>query len=176
MLVTSVIQYFDLRHVSFTFEIMGRHSKEAKRNKQRRQKRKRRERSHSIQKLQPENSYTGTETSEAHAGEQTYNAVEELFAALDKHAEQNLAYWKQYVNELQSYRDVHPAIVTDSNNQIEVYVNGSKKGLSGLTRVSAGVYFSSLHKREERERHMCKVLRDRIEELARVVERLKTRN
>ncbi len=56
-------------------------------------------------------------------------------------------YWTGMQGYLESYKDVHPAIVCSENNDVEVYVH---KGMNGLPRVAMSEYFSSsIHEREQ---------------------------
>lgn len=90
---------------------------------------------------------------------------EDFWAALDKIGERNLEYWEQYRDSLESFKDVHPAIVCDKDNRVDVYVKGAHKGTEGLARVDIEHYFTTMHKRQETSQRMCIVLRNRIDEL-----------
>lgn len=99
-----------------------------------------------------------------------YVSAEGFLSALDKIGDQNYEYWKKYKETLESYKDVHPVVVVDDQNKVEVYVKGGHKGTGGLVRVSYEAYFSSLHEREGKSQHMCRVLWGRVEELEGVLE------
>ena len=75
---------------------------------------------------------------------------------------------------MESYKDVHPVIVCDSKNTVEVYVKGANKGMKGINRVSIEHYFSTVHEREQKSQRLCKILRNKIEELESQLEDSKT--
>ena len=93
------------------------------------------------------------------------NSDEPLFSILDRLAER---YWEKTgkdVDDVESYRDIHPTIVTDKDRHIEVLVAGERQDTSGIVRVSTEEYFSQLHKRELKSSSLCKSLRDQVETL-----------
>ena len=75
-------------------------------------------------------------------------------------------YWDMCVKEieeLENYRDAHPAFVTDEKRAASH--QQSHKGISGLVQISTEEYFKRIHKREEKAIELCKHMRDRVEEL-----------
>lgn len=95
---------------------------------------------------------------------------EDFFAALDRISDDNMKYWdmcvQKEIEELEQYHDGHPAFVTDEKRAVVVQVtNSAHRGSSGLLRVSMEEYFKRIHKREEKALELCKLMRDRIEEL-----------
>lgn len=95
---------------------------------------------------------------------------EDFFAALDRISDDNMKYWdmcvQKEIEELERYHDGHPAFVTDEKKAVVVQVtNSNHRGSSGLLRVSMEEYFQRIHKREEKALELCKLMRDRIEEL-----------
>ena len=51
--------------------------------------------------------------------------IEGFFSALDRIGDENLQYWSENQSSLEMYRDVHPAIVCDTENKVEVYIRGA---------------------------------------------------
>lgn len=105
---------------------------------------------------------------------------EEFFAALDRISDDNMKYWEMSVqkeiDELEKYHDARPAFVTDEKRAVVVQVtDSSRRGSSGLIRVSTEEYFKRIHKREEKAIELCKHMRDRIEELEKALLDSKTR-
>ena len=84
---------------------------------------------------------------------------------------------KKELREYESYRDVHPSILTDASQSIKVIVDGTGpyKGTSGLRRVALQEYIGRLHKRDEKAVQVCKMLRDRIEHLEDIIKDSKVR-
>ena len=76
-------------------------------------------------------------------------------------------------DDVESYRDLHPTIVTDKDRHIEVLVVGERQDTSGIVRVSTEEYFSQLHKRELKSSSLCKSLRDQVEALEEKVQEMK---
>ena len=72
--------------------------------------------------------------------------------------------------QLQTYRDVHPTLVTDHDRHIEVYVGGDSQDHRGLLRLSTEDYFARLHARENKSLSLCTSLRNRIETLKKEIE------
>ena len=59
---------------------------------------------------------------------------------------------------MESYKDVHPVIVCDSKNTVEVYLKEANKGMKGINCVSIFHYFSTVHEGEQKLQHLCKIL------------------
>jgi len=91
-----------------------------------------------------------------------------LCTVLDRLANKPDKYWEETgenVDEVESYRDNHPTIITDKERHIEVLVAGERQDTSGIIRVSTKEYLSRLHKREMKSSFLCKSLRDQVEAL-----------
>ena len=94
-----------------------------------------------------------------------------LFAALDRVSEESDAYWNEMVDkkikEFESYRDVHPCIVTDKKRSIRIYVDGTGpyKGSAAIRRVAMEDYFGRLMKQQTKATELCQLMRDRVENL-----------
>ena len=67
--------------------------------------------------------------------------------------------------EFESYRDVHPSILTDAAWTVTVDGTGPYKGAAGIRRMALEDYISRLRKRDEKAVRLCRLLRDRIEVL-----------
>ena len=157
---------------------MGRHSPQAKRNKRKMQKLKKRH------PLCPPSRGSITEFSQGnegicgsisdvnppHENESVCGNIsdadsEGFFAALDRIADEQLKYWNEHKKAIEKFNDVHPAIVSNKEHSIEVYVNGARRGKRGLDRVSVEHYFCSIQRREKESQRLMKVFRDRVDEL-----------
>ena len=102
------------------------------------------------------------ETSETDKNNYT---IEDFYTALDRIGDENLLYWKDNQRSLETYKDVHPAIICDTENKVEVYTRGAHKGMTGLNRVSIEHYFKTVQDKEQKSQCLYKSLRDRIDEL-----------
>ena len=104
-----------------------------------------------------------------------------MLSTIDDVIFENDKFWdekmKKELREYESYRDVHPSILTDASRSIKVIVDGTGpyKGTSGLRRVALQDYIGRLHKRDEKAVQVCKMLRDRIENLEDIVKDSKVR-
>ena len=172
---------------------MGSHSSEAKRRKRKEQKKKKRE----LKRLKRREGSTISECtdlessalSELNTSEPTDDndppskldelpagpgeTEGDLFALLDRVAERKEKFWEEVepeIQQLQSYRDAHPSLVLDQDRYIEVFVGGDSQDHRGLLRVSTEEYFAKIHHRETKAMGLCKILRDRIENLEKEVE------
>ena len=115
-----------------------------------------------------------------------YNNLDEFYDSLDRIGDKNTEYWKEHRDSMESFKDVHPAVVCDTKNSVEVYVRGAYKGMAGLNRVSIEHYFNTIyrvsiehffkaiHEKEQKTR-LCKPLRNRIEELKSELEKSKVK-
>ena len=144
---------------------MGRHSPQVKRNKRRKQKLKKRHPSGrpsrgSIKQFSHGNEGMCDNTSDSdplHGKESVCDNIsdadpEGFFAALDRIADEQHKYWNEHKKAIEMFNDVHPAIVSDKEQSIEVYLNGARKGKRGLDRVSVEHYFCSVQRREKESR------------------------
>ena len=153
---------------------MKRHSPESKKNKCKRQKVKRRlQFNSSIRQQSDVSSIAETPECEPSANSYESDHDQQFLDALDRAADESQKYWTRYQAYLESYKDVHPAIVCSEKNDVEVYVRGGHKGMSGLNRVAVSEYFSSAHEREQNSQQMCKILRNRVDQLESLLENAK---
>ena len=94
-----------------------------------------------------------------------------LFAALDRIGDDSDRYWEENaakkIQEFESFRDVHPSIITDKQRSIEVRVDGTGqyRGTAALRRVDIKSYFEQQMQREAKATDLCRKMRDRIETL-----------
>jgi len=146
---------------------MGRRSPQAAKEKRRKQKLLKRHQKRSSIGSSPEH---GSRLDEPGREEHT---TEDFCDALDEINEANLDQWEKHKQALEMYNDVHPAIVTDSKSEVEVYVKGARKEMHGVDRVSIEHYFTSIHDKEKKSQQLHKILRDRIEELETALEAAK---
>jgi hypothetical protein len=170
---------------------MGSHSSEAKRRKRKEQKRKKR----ALKRLKLQEGSTecsdleSSAVSELDTSEYTHHndptskldelptgtgeTEGDLFTLLDRVAEKKEKFWEEVepeIQQLESYRDAHPSLVLDQDRYIEVFVGGDSQDHRGLLRVSTEEYFAKIHHRETKAMGLCKILRDRIENLEKELE------
>ena len=94
-----------------------------------------------------------------------------LFAALDRVGDDSDQYWEETagrkIQEFESFRDVHPSIVTDKQRSIEVRVDGTGqyRGTAALRRIDIKSYFEQQMQRDAKAAELCRTMRDRIETL-----------
>ena len=172
--------------------MMGSHSSEAKRRKRKERKRKKRalkrleHRGGSVESTDLESSALGElDTSSEIADHNPPSNLDELssagpgdseddlFALLDRVAERKEKFWEEVepeIRQLESYRDAHPSLVLDRDRYIEVFVGGDSQDHRGLLRVSTEEYFAKIHRRETKAMSLCRMLRDRIENLEKELE------
>ena len=104
-------------------------------------------------------------SSHVHSGDRA------MLSSIDNVIFENDAYWNERImeelTEFESYRDVHPSILTDAARTVKVFVDstGPYKGTAGLKRVALEDYISHLHKQDEKAVQLCRLLRDHIEVL-----------
>ena len=163
----NMIMYFI--HMQFCTLGMGSHSKDSQKKKRTRQKKKKRCRK-KILNFTSSNKYATS----CSLTDNTLNPVEQsdsdepLCLVLDRLAKRSEEYWEETgkdIDDVESYRDVHPTIVMDKERHIEVLVAGERQDTSGIIRVSTEEYFSRLHEREMKSSSVCKSLRDQVEVL-----------
>lgn len=135
---------------------MGSHSSQAKRIKRRNRKKKKRIVSNSSAQ-DTCSSVSSPDHHESSEDTKQCNEPIDIIAKLDALGDEFMKYWSNYKESLESYNDVYPAIVSDSTNKVDVYINGGRKETAGLVRVSTEHYFSSLQERESKSRRMCKI-------------------
>lgn len=168
---------------------MGRHSAEQKRIKRRNQKKKKRsllkQSLHSgvnqdldygkatTNELATDNGDTvSCSTNDSRCGSSDDEASDSaLFAALDRIGDDSDQYWEEKaakkIQEFESFRDVHPSIITDKQRSIEVRVDGTGqyRGTAALRRIDIKSYFEQQMQREAKATDLCRTMRDRIETL-----------
>ena len=149
---------------------MGRHTIQSKREKRRKQKKK-----HRSIEIEGTPSHSSEPTSSCLPEQAKYNTTDDFYAALDRIGDENIKYWEEHRDSMESFKDVHPAVVCDAKNSVEVYVRGAYKGMAGLNRVSIEHYFKTMHEKEQKAQHLCKSLRNRIEELESELEESKVK-
>ena len=153
---------------------MGSHSKESQKRKRSRQRKKKR-----CQSRNRGSNFVSSCSNELDSEPATSQPLvdlsdsdEPLFSILDRLAER---YWEKTgkdVDDVESYRDLHPTIITDKDRHIEVLAAGERQDTSGIVRVSTEEYFSQLHKRELKSSSLCKSLRDQVEALEEKVQEM----
>jgi len=124
---------------------MGSHSKESQKRKRSRQRKKKR-----CQSRNRGQNFASSCSNELDSEPATSQPIvdqsdsdEPLFSILDRLAER---YWEKTgkdVDDVESYRDLHPTIVTDKDQHIEVLVADERQDTSGIVRVSTEEYFLS---------------------------------
>ena len=108
---------------------------------------------------------SSTLSSHVHSGDRA------MLSSIDDIIFESDAYWdekiKEELREFESYRDVHPSILTDAARTVKVFVDGTGpyKGTAGLKRVALEDYISRLHKRDKKAVQLCRLLRDHIKVL-----------
>ena len=146
---------------------MGSHSKESQKRKRLRQKKTKRHRKRVL-------NFTSSDECACSPIDKVQNPAEQsdsddsLCTVLDRLANKPDKYWEETgknVDEVESYRDNHPTIITDKERHIEVLVAGERRDTSGIIRVSTKEYLSRLQKREMKSSFLCKSLRDQVEAL-----------
>ena len=91
-----------------------------------------------------------------------------MLSSIDDVVFENDEYWNEKIKEelrvYESYRDVHPSILTDASRTVTVFVDGTGpyKGTAGLRRVELEEYIGRLHKRDEKAVRLCRLLRDHL--------------
>ena len=70
------------------------------------------------------------------------------------------------IQQLESYRDAHPSLVLDQDRYIEVFVGDHRGPIACLYRR----IFAKIHHRETKAMSLCRMLRDRIENLEKELE------
>lgn len=104
-----------------------------------------------------------------------------MLSTIDDVIFENDKFWdekiKEELREYESYRDVHPSLLTDASQTIKVIVDGTGpyKGTSGLRRVALQDYIGRLHKCDEKAIKLCRILRDPIEYWEDIIKHSKVR-
>ena len=71
------------------------------------------------------------------------------------------------INEMEKFKDTHPAIITDEDSAIQVIVANTDQEFKCLQEVTLKQFVSNLQQREQSALHVAKKCRNRVQELER---------